>query len=145
MIDLDENALTDRFWEIDFSYTDAAGDTVLLSDERKLVENQSAQVVDETQPWVRFTISPGESQIDATGTIPTYKQLGTAYLQVFAPKGTGMSAARELRDQMANAFRGWFSPDGCCHVYKVGFTTVDQSAYTQVNVAVSWESLRKPV
>ena len=143
MLELDEQALSDAFWDISLSYTDEDGETVVLSDERKLVVNQPSENIDDTQPWVRFTILPGDSQMDATGTIPTYQQLGTAVLQVFAPKGTGLSAAREIRDQFIAAFRNWTSPDGHCHTYRVNNNVVEQDAYVQLNVTVFWESLRR--
>jgi len=143
MLDLDEQSLNDRFKSTALSYVDGAGQTVTLSATQRLLQNQPKINLDETKPWVRFTISPGDSEQDTLELNPAYKQLGTAYLQVFAPKGTGMGAARQIRDKFAAAFRGWTSPDGYTSVDRIGYTTVDQDAYTQINVTVSWESNRK--
>lgn len=144
MLNLDEAALESRFWDTELSWTDSDGQKVVLADEQRLVENQPKENVDETQPWVRFTISPGDSQQETLELIPAYTQLGMAYLQVFAPKGTGMGAAREIRDQFVAAYRGWKSDDEYTFVDGVGFKNVDQPAYAQINVSVSWQSMRRP-
>ena len=143
MLNLDEAALEDRFWDTELSWTDGSN-TIVLTDEQRLVQNQAKENLDETQPWVRFTISPGASQQDTLESNPAFLQLGTAYLQVFAPKGSGMSAAREIRDQFVAAFRRWCSSDGLTSVDRISYQTVDQADYTQINVSVFWESKRRP-
>lgn len=144
MLHFDESALEDRFWETALSYTDQAGNSVTLSDDQKLVQNAPSVNLDETKPWVKFSVVPGDSAIDATGTVPTYQQLGTAFLRIFVPKGMGIGAAKEMRDQFAAAFRGWKSPDGHCHSYRLGFNTYETDASAEVRVTVFWESWRKP-
>lgn len=144
MLNLDEQELESRFWATDLFYTDNAGQSVTLNDDQKLVANQPIQSVDETKPWIKFAITPGDSAIDATGSTPTYQQLGTAFLNIYVPVGTGMSAAKEMRDQFASAFRGWTSDDGHCSCYKLGFNTSETDTYAHVKVTVFWESLRRP-
>lgn len=144
MLQLDEQALADHFWETELSYVANDGETVILDDSQKLIQNQPMEQIDETRPWVRFTISPGMSRPDQTGDNPTHLQLGIAYLQVFAPKGTGMSQAKGIRDKFLGSFRNFRSPDHRLHVYRTGVDTIDDKAYTQIKVSVFWESLRKP-
>lgn len=143
MLNLDEAALETHFWSIELSYTGDNGQTVLLSDDQKLVVNQPSQQLDDTQPWVRFSIVPGDSQMDATGTQPVYHQLGTAFLNIYAPLGTGLGAAKQMRDQFASAFRNWTSPDGHCSEYKTGFNYFEADTYSQIKVTIFWESLRR--
>lgn len=143
MLDLDEKALNDRFAATVLSYQSGTK-TVTLSATQRLVQNQPKTNLDETLPWVRFWISPGDSEQDTLEINPAYLQLGVAYLQVFAPKGTGMGAARQIRDKFVASFRGWTSADGYTSVSRIGYQTIDQTDYTQINVTVTWESKRRP-
>lgn len=144
MLHLDEQALEATFWATELSYTANDGSKVILPDECKFVMNQPSQNIDDTKPWVKFNIVPGDSAIDATGTVPFYRQLGTAFLNINVPTGYGMNAAKEMRDQFTSAFRGWKSEDGHCSCYKLGVNTFEQETYAQIKVTVYWESLRRP-
>lgn len=143
MLHLDEQALEDAFWSIDLSYDDGNG-IVVLTDDQKLVVNQPNADIDETKPWVKFAVVPGDSALDATGTNPTYKQVGSAVLNIFVPNGFGLSAAKQLRDQFTVKFRAWTSDDGRCSVFYIGNNTVENTSNTQVRVTAMWESLRHP-
>jgi hypothetical protein len=140
----DEQALNDQFWATTLSYVNDHGVTVTLTDDDKLIANQPDEDIDETKPWVRFTIEAGSSDQATTGLYHAYNQLGVAYLQVFAPKGSGMKKASSIRDQFAGAFRNWSSDDGHCHTYKLSYQTIEQATYAQINVTVYWESRRTP-
>lgn len=144
MLELDEQALNDAFWETELSYVDQYGVVTILTEDQKLLQNQPKANLDETQPWVRFKISPGATKMDSRTTPATYVQQGQAILEVFTPKGSGMSAARKLRSDFAEAFRDWRSADGRTYAHRISFYNVDHEAYTQINVTVSWESKRKP-
>lgn len=143
MLDLDETAIEARFWQTELSYTGDDGLTVILSDDQKLVVNQPSQSIDETQPWVRFSIVPGDCKMDASGTQPVYHQLGTAFLNIYSPLGTGLSAGKQMRDQFATAFRNWTSPNGHCWEYRTGFNYFEGDTFSQIKVTVYWESLRR--
>ncbi|NML04271.1 phage tail terminator-like protein [Sphingomonas sp. G-3-2-10] len=109
-----------------------------------LVENQPAQVVDETQPWCRWTISPGFSQAATTGPSPLYEQLGTATLQVFIPAGKGISIGYDILARFEALFRSWRSADTRLRVYKIGNATPAPRSgeAARLNCTIFWESRR---
>lgn len=116
MIYLDVDDLNARFWTCELSYKNDEGDTIVLTDSQKLVENQPDEKIDATQPYVRWTIEPGASVQKVNAGPHMFKSVGTAYLQVFVPKGMGTGPAVDLVDSFHNHFRKYRSEDTCLRV-----------------------------
>ena len=130
MLQLDIDALNDRF----FDNMDA--EAIQL-----LVENQPDEELDETLPWVRWTITPGDSKLTAISPA-LFTSLGTATLQIFVPKGKGTGAAIDIKEVFENAFREWRSTDKRLRIYKMSSTKGTDKNALQVNVTVFYESRR---
>lgn len=142
MIHLDIEQLNEKFWATPLTYIDEEGETVTMADSQILVENQPDDDIDESKPWVRWTINPGESKLIQTGP-KLYKNLGIATLQVFVPKGQGTGAATDIREAFNTAFREWRSPDQKLKVYKLSNTKGSGDDYLQVNANLFYESHRE--
>lgn len=145
MLQQDIDALTARFTDTSLSYsvkTQAGTSTVVLPDSQRLVVNQPAQQVDETKPWVRFSIEPGKVIQALSGLDRTYEQHGFAYLQVFAPPGTGTRQAGSIRDQFLASFRSWRSADNRLNVEEITFTAADNKDAYAITIKARWHSTR---
>lgn len=141
MLYLDVDALNARFFATALTYKDDGGTTVTLTDAQKLVENQPPEELDETKPWVRWTINPGASQ--QTGISPAlFTNIGTATLQVFIPKSKGTGQATDLKTSFENNYRNWRSADKCLRVYKLDSSKGPDKDHHQVNVTIYYESKR---
>jgi hypothetical protein len=143
MLQQDIDALTNRFFDTPLTYTNGMGATVTLADELILVDNQPDIDPDEaTSMWVRFTVDPGSGKRYSLGEQPFYKQLGSAYLQVFIPKGHGTGAGGQIRDAFLDAFRDWTSSDGALTVDQTINRKSSTDAYTMMTAQVLWNSIR---
>lgn len=142
MIFYDVDALNAKFATITLSYKNAANQTVNLPASQVLVENSPATDLDETAPWVRWSIAPGESKPKITGTPVTYLSLGNAYLQVFIPKDMGATIAQDIIESFHAAFRNWRSADKKLKIVGVGQIKVPNKDFYQVNASIKYESLR---
>lgn len=141
MLYLDIDALNAKFWSTALTYKDEAGTTQTLPVGQKLVENQPDEELDETKPWVRWTITPGESKI--TQVSPAlFTSLGTATLQIFVPKGKGTGAAIDIKEVFQNSFRQWRSTDKALRIYKMSDGKGAGKDYLEVTVTVFYESKR---
>lgn len=115
---MDVDTLNAKFWATALNYTDKDGNTVAVPEAQILVENGPAQEVDETAPYVRWEISPGASQRVTQGETRLFKNLGTAHLEVFVPKGVGTAVADEIRESLIAALADWRSDDKALRIYK---------------------------
>ena len=141
MLYLDIDAINAKFFAVPLTYKDSKNVTQTLAPNQLLVENGPTENVDETKPWVRWTINPGESKRTAVSPA-LFTSLGTATLQVFAPKGTGVGVAIDIKSAFENAFRDWRSPDKCLRIYKMSSTKGTDKDFLQINVTVYYESKR---
>lgn len=141
---MDVDTLNAKFWETTLNYTNAAGSTVAIPQSQILTENGPTQEVDETLPWVRWTISPGASVRTTQGETRLFKNLGTAHLDVFIPKGTGTAVGEEIRDSLVAAMADWRSTDKALRIYKHDATKGDgnKSAH-QLNAVFYYEAKRE--
>lgn len=111
-----------------------------------LFMNAPAVDVVETEPFVRFSVTPGDNFISYGGSDGgVYTQLGRAWLQIFVPVNDGDATAFELADAFTAIFRNWKSADGClrCLDHEINTTPDVESTYLQINVSIRWESLRR--
>lgn len=131
MIALDEAALNARF-----------SDNIDIEANQVLVENQPDESVDQTRIYSRWQIDAGASELVQSNN--THHQLGTATLQIIAPKESWTDDADALRDQFLNLFRRWRSEDGALRVYKLDVRKPKQDDCYQINCVVFWESYRRP-
>lgn len=99
--------------------------------------------VDETQPFVRFSISPG-SKAHIMGA-DIYSQLGRVWLQIFMPAHSGTATAYEIADRFTAIFRRWRSDDGFLRCGDEDITTIPsgENGVFQVNVSIRFESIRR--
>ena len=99
--------------------------------------------VDESKPWCRFSIQPGDKVRTENGGNPTYLQLGGIFLQVFVPKKMGASAGNDLIEQFENLFTDWTSSDGALVVKRMTRRLEERpDMYVHV-IRFAYESLRK--
>jgi hypothetical protein len=131
MLELDEAALNARF-----------SDNIDVEEYQVLVENQPDEELDKTRIYSRWLIEPGASELVQSDN--THHQLGTATLQIIAPKETWTDEADALRDEFLALFRRWRSPDHALRVYKLDVRKPKQDDCYQINCIVFWESYRRP-
>lgn len=131
MLALDEAALNARF-----------SDNIEIEANQVLVENQPDEAVDTTRIYSRWIIEPGASELVQSNN--THHQLGTATLQIIAPKEQWTDDADALRDEYLNVFRRWRSADGNLRVYKMEVSKPRRDDCYQINCKVFWESYRRP-
>lgn len=137
----DETALNDHFlvgmgMMLDGDTDNPSPPFTLLS------ENQAEAAVDASGIYARWTIEPGASTTVQSDGLQL--QLGVAYFQVVAPKGSLELAdeARGLRDQFFTLFRRWRSDDRKLEVYQTASSvTPDKDAYV-IKATIYWRSLR---
>ncbi len=141
MLYLDIDALNAKFWATPLSYKDGSGVAQTLTPDQKLVENGPTQELDETKPFVRWTINPGESKRTAVSPA-LFTSIGTATLQVFIPKGKGVALGTDIKSAFENAFRDWRSNDKTVRVYKMTSTKGPDKSLHQINVTIFYESKR---
>ncbi|WP_448538530.1 hypothetical protein [Sphingobium yanoikuyae] len=142
MIYLDVDDLNARFWTCELSYKNDDGETVVLSDSQKLVENQPDEEIDATQPYVRWTIEPGASVQKVNAGPHMFRSVGTAYLQVFVPKGMGTGPATDLVDCFHNHFRKYRSEDTCLRVLSTDQRKGNDKKFFDVKASFAYESNR---
>lgn len=124
------------------SYKGDADEAVVLTDEQKLVENQPVEEVDATLPYVRWTIAPGASVQKVNAGPHMFKSVGTAYLEVFIPKGMGTSAATEIVDCFHAHFRKYRSKDTCLRVLSTDQKKGNDKKFYSVTASFAYESNR---
>ena len=101
MLEQDITALKTRFYN-DF----------VIADAQVIATNQPVDPAhDPNKPHVRFVVAPGASRRRTVGPSAIYTQLGRVILKVTVPQGTYDASAYALRDQFADLFRDWRSPD----------------------------------
>ena len=138
---MDVDALNAKFWDTALTYNGGA-DTIPES--QILTENGPTQEVDESLPWVRWTISPGASQRVTQGQTRLFKNLGTAHLEVFIPKGTGTATGEEIRESLIAEMAEWRSDDKTLRIYKHDATKGQGSKEShQLNAVFYYESKRE--
>ena len=142
MIYLDVDNLNGRFWTCELSYKNDDGETVVLLDSQKLVENQSDEEVDATHPYVRWAIDPGASVQKVNSGPHMFKSVGTAYLQVFIPKGMGTGAATDLVECFHGHFRKYRSADTCLRVLSTDQRKGNDKKFYMVVASFAYESNR---
>lgn len=142
MIYLDVDDLNARFWTCELSYKDEAGEVVVLPDSQKLVENQPDEDIDATQPFVRWVIEPGASVQKVNAGPHMFKSVGTAYLQVFIPKGMGTGPATDLVDSFHGHFRKYRSADTCLRVLSTDQRKGNDKKFHMVVASFAYESNR---
>ena len=128
---LDLNAIRERF-------IDQWDDEVLT-----LFENGDSVDPNEAEPYVRFSINPGNRALIGGGQF--YSQLGRVWLQIFIPPGEGQIMGMEIADRFCTMFRNWKSDDGCVRTYGEGDVVSIPSGENQtyqINVSVAWEAKR---
>lgn len=107
--------------------------------------NEEAEDPDESEPYVRFSVNPGNRAPYLSGDDPVFSQLGRIWLQIFMPKNRGTVEAYDLADQFIAIFNGWKSADGAIRIYQSD--TMQQpsgeNGTYQVNVSIAYESLRR--
>lgn len=142
MIYLDVDDLNARFWNCELSYKDDEGETVVLPDTQKLVENQPDEDVDATQPFVRWVIEPGASKQVINSGPHMFTSVGTAYLQVFIPKGMGTGPATDLVESFHAHFRKYRSADKCLRVISTDQRKGNDKKFYDVKASFAYESHR---
>ena len=141
MIYLDIDTLNAKFWATPLTYKNETGATVILPDAQKLDENGPSADLDETQPFVRWTIDPGASA--AVTTKPAiFKSLGVATLQIFIPQGRGSGIAIDIAEAFEAAFREFKSADKCLNVTRTQRNKGSDPKLFQLNVTVTYNSVR---
>lgn len=108
-----------------------------------LTLNKPTTKVDESKPWVRFSVSLGERGRQTLGDNPDFLQLGGVYLQVFVPKSLGANGGDELIERFDNLFCEWRSADGALQVGRQSRSMTDQKDMYQHTIRYSFQSLRK--
>lgn len=96
---------------------------------------------DPAQPWVRFTVTQGETFQAETGggdANNTYRTAGTAVAQVFVPANTGTATAMQLADWIAEAFRAVTVSGIVCTTPNVK-TIGDVDSWWQANVICPYQ------
>lgn len=142
MIYLDVDDLNARFWTCELAYKNEADELVVLTDDQKLVENQPSEEVDATLPYVRWTIAPGASVQEVNAGPHMFTSVGTAYLEVFIPKGMGTSAATEIVDCFHAHFRKYRSEDKCLHVLSTDQKKGNDKKCYSVTASFAYKSKR---
>jgi hypothetical protein len=144
MLQKDIDALNDRFWSSPMTYSLREGETLVLSDEQMLVENQPDDDLDDTQLWTRWIINPGLSTQTSLGSDPTFAQYGTATFQIFIPKGLYTGPGNDLRDQFNKLFRRWRSADKKLLIDDLKSTSSEyKEKFHLINAMVMWHSKRR--
>lgn len=115
---MDVDTLNAKFWSTPLAYQDENGNAATIPASQILTENGPVQEVDETKPWVRWTINPGASKRATQGETRLFKNLGTAILEVFLPKGIGTGVGEEIRESLITALADWRSTDKALRIYK---------------------------
>lgn len=107
--------------------------------------NEEAEDPDESQPYVRFSINPGNEARYLGGEPPTYSQLGRIWLQIFMPKNYGTVDGYDLADTFKAIFRKWKSDDGCVRtsVADTQSFPVGENGMFMITVSIAYESLRR--
>lgn len=108
--------------------------------------NEEAEDPDETVPYVRFSINPGNRAAILGGDQRIVSQLGRVWLQIFLPKNFGTVDAYDLADRFIAIFQKWRSDDGCVRTNGEADTQqqpAGENGTYQVNVSIPWESLRR--
>lgn len=107
--------------------------------------NEEAEDPDESEPYVRFSVNPGNRAPYLGGSDPMDSQLGRIWLQIFMPKNRGTVEAYDLADRFIAIFKGWRSDDDAIRIYQSD--TMQQpsgeNGTYQVNVSIAYESLRR--
>jgi len=142
MIYLDVDDLNARFWTCQLAYKDEADELVVLDGDQKIVENQPSEQVDATLPYVRWTIEPGSSVQKVNAGPHMFKSVGSAYLEVFIPKGMGTSAATEIIDCFHAHFRKYRSADTCLRVLSTSQSKGNDKKPYSVTASFAYESNR---
>lgn len=138
---MDIDTLNAKFWATALTYEKGAE---TIPESQILTENGPVQEVDEAQPWVRWTINPGASQRVTQGETALFKNLGTAFLEVFVPKGTGTATGEEIRDALITALADWKSGDKALHIYKHNASKGQGTKEShQLNAVFYYESKRE--
>lgn len=114
-----------------------------LSSSQVLTLNKPVTKVDESKPWVRFSVSLGERDNATIGDDPIRLQLGGVYLQVFIPKALGLKGGDELVEKFDNLFCDWRSADGAIQIGRMSPSMIEQPTYYQRTIRFAFESLRK--
>ena len=89
------------------------------------------------KPWVRFTITEGESFQSAI--TPEFRHPGVIIVQVFTPDGQGDGEARAIADDVVSAFQG-VTDAGI--IYRAGSVNVigaDGNGWYQINVSIPFQ------
>lgn len=138
---IDVDTLNAKFWDTALTYDEGEQS---IPEDQILTENGPTQEVDESKPWVRWSISPGASKRVTQGNTKLFKNLGTAHFEVFIPKGTGTATGEEIRDAMIAAMADWRSEDKALRIYKHDATKGQGTKEChQLNAVFYYESKRE--
>lgn len=129
---LDETQLTARFRE--------GFDT---KSNQVLTLNKPTTKVDESKPWVRFSVSLGDRDNSTMGDDPIRLQLGGVYLQVFVPKALGANGGDTLIDKFDELFADWRSADGALQIGRMSRNMTEDKNLYQHTIRFGFSSLRK--
>jgi len=92
--------------------------------------------------WARFTVIFGKEMRMDIGNAPlaTYRTPGQLIVQFFAPLNTGSIAIKQVVDNFADVFRGWFGPTVTCREVTSKDIGEDANGWYQINATVTFKS-----
>ena len=109
-----------------------------------IYQNGQQMAVDESLPYVTFSIIPGDNERLSLGANALHSQLGRVWLQIFVPVGEGASLAMAVADTFKAIFENWTTTDGAIRFSAATTVPVTGDAvWHQVNVSVPYESIHR--
>lgn len=97
---------------------------------------------DESKPYCRYVVEPGERAKVEQGATTSWLQLGLVTLTVTVPKGVGLAIGYDMRDRFAGLFNNWVSADRALVIGSSSDSLTETDTHIHLRIRFRWESFR---
>lgn len=111
-----------------------------------IYDNAPQTKIDQTKPFIRFSVRPGASKPISTGDNPLIEMIGRIEMSIFVPVEQGDAQALDLADQCEAIFRNycWQVPPNRLLVEGFDRAILPEQNWYQIKVSALWRAIMRP-